>query len=178
MAGISKISMRKVIATMGIALIALLPGSFAAAQVGEPTVLVLVRHAEKASDGTRDPSLSTEGIERARRLSNVLRDIGLAAVFVSDTRRARETAAPIVASLGVVAEEYPGRDVAALLDRILKDHAGKTVLVIGHSNTVPEMISTLTAGREAVVLRDDEYDAMFIVTLGNRTSPTVLRLRY
>jgi len=170
--------MCRLVAAIGVALTAQSPNSFAARQAAEPTVLIIVRHAEKASDETRDPSLSSEGVERSLRLSTVLRDVGVAAVFVSDTRRARETAMPLVSSLGIVAEEYRGREVAALLERILKADAGRTVLVIGHSNTVPTMISMLTVGRETVTLRDDEYDAMFIVTVGSGASTTLLRLRY
>ncbi|MEY2625489.1 MAG: hypothetical protein RL412_1264 [Pseudomonadota bacterium] len=145
----------------------------------QPTVVIVVRHAEKLSDdGSRDPPLSAIGQERAHKLVSSLRDVGIRTVYASDTRRAQETAEPIAASLGLVVERYPGREVAALIDRVLKNGVGQTVLVVGHSNTVPEIISRLTRGSESVVLRDDEYDAMFIVTIGRREAPALLRLRY
>ena len=165
--------------SIGLAALMLLRGAHAeGASASQPTVVIVVRHAEKSSEGSRDPALSAMGQERARRLGSMLRDVGITAVYVSDTRRAKETAEPITASLGLVAETYPGREVAALIEQVLKSTAGRTVLVVGHSNTVPEMISLLTRGRESVVLRDDEYDAMFIVTIGHHEAPALLRLRY
>jgi 2,3-bisphosphoglycerate-dependent phosphoglycerate mutase len=148
------------------------------APTSQPTVVIVVRHAEKSSDASRDPSLSPVGQERARKLGSMLRDVGIKAVYVSDTRRAKETAEPITDSLGLVADVYPGREVVPLIEQVLKNSAGQTVLVVGHSNTVPEMISVLTSGRESVVLRDDEYDAMFIVTIGRHAASSLLRLRY
>ena len=144
----------------------------------KPITLIVVRHAEKSNDAAQDPPLSYIGQERARRLGRVLRDVGVAAVYVSDTRRAKETAEPITDSLGLAAEIYPGRAVNALLERSLKEHVGQTILIVGHSNTVPEMISLLTRGRESVALRDDEYDALFIVIIGDHDPPSLLRLRY
>ena len=149
-----------------------------AASTLQPTVVVVVRHAEKLGEDSRDPSLSSAGQERARKLRLMLRDMGITAVYVSDTLRAKETAEPITSSLDLVAVTYPGREVAALIDQVLKNAAGQTVLVVGHSNTVPEMISLLTRGRESVVLDDAEYDAMFIVTIDHRNESALLRLRY
>jgi len=169
--------LRKIIVTIGLVILA---GSrlAEAASPGEPTVVIVVRHAEKADDGTRDPPLSAVGQERARLLARLLRDAGVAGIYTSDTRRARETAQPLAAALSLVAEEYPGRDVQALIARVLENRASQTVLIVGHSNTVPELISSLTRGQHAVVLRDDEYDALFVVTTGERDLPALLRLRY
>lgn len=144
----------------------------------KPTTVIVVRHAEKSNDATQDPPLSPIGQKRARRLGSLLRDIGVTAVYVSDTRRAKETAGPITYSLGLAAETYPGREITALLKRSLKGHVGQTILIVGHSNTVPEMISSLMRGRQSVALRDDEYDALFIVTIGDHDPPSLLRLRY
>lgn len=169
--------MRKIIVAIGLVILA---GSrlAEAASPGEPTVVIVVRHAEKADDGTRDPPLSAVGQERARLLARLLRDAGVAGIYTSDTRRARETAQPLAAALSLVAEEYPGRDVQALIARVLENRASQTVLIVGHSNTVPELISSLTRGQHPVVLRDEEYDALFVVTTGERDLPALLRLRY
>jgi 2,3-bisphosphoglycerate-dependent phosphoglycerate mutase len=170
-------SLRKIV--VAISLVVLATSGFAeAASPVEPTVVIVVRHAEKADDGTRDPPLSTEGQERARLLGRLLHDTGVAALYTSDTRRARQTVQPLASALGLVAEEYPGRDVAALIGRVLEDRASQTILIVGHSNTVPEMISILTRGRYSVALLDDEYDALFVVTTGDRDLPALLRLRY
>jgi phosphohistidine phosphatase SixA len=170
-------SLRKIIVAISLVILAG-RGLAEAASPVEPTVVIVVRHAEKADDGTRDPPLSAVGQERARLLARLLRDAGVEGVYTSDTRRARETAQPLASALSLVAEEYPGRDVEALIARVLEHRTSQTVLIVGHSNTVPEMISSLTRGRYSVVLRDDEYDALFVVTMGEGDLPALLRLRY
>ncbi len=170
-------SLRKIVVAISLVILATRGFAEASSPVA-PTIVIVVRHAEKADDGTRDPPLSTEGQERARLLGRLLHDAGVAAAYTSDTRRARQTAQPLTSTLGLVAEEYPGRDVAALVRRVLEERASQTILIVGHSNTVPEMISILTRGRYSVSLRDDEYDALFVVTTGDQDLPALLRLRY
>lgn len=144
---------------------------------GETITVIVLRHAEKTL-GFDDPPLASAGIARAERLASMLRDAGVDAIYVSDTRRARETAAPLAARLQLRAVEYPARDIEALAAQ-LKDHErGSTVLVVGHSNTAPQIVATLAGGSPVASLADDEYDALYVVTLNRFDPPSVLRLRY
>lgn len=148
---------------------------------GETTTVIVLRHAEKAatdSPGSEGPPLAEAGYARAARLEGLLRDSGAAAIFVSDTRRARETAAPLAGRLGLRLTEYPGRDLEGLVRRLREAHRGQTVVVIGHSNTVPELLAILSEQRVRPVLHDADYDRVFVVSMNRFDPPTVLTLRY
>lgn len=144
---------------------------------GQTTTVIVLRHAEKLTQGP-DPALSPEGMARATRLASLLRDSGVTAIYVSDTRRARETAEPLARRLGVQLVEYPGRKIDELAGSILDRHRGQTVLVVGHSNTVPPLLATLSRGRYTTRLADDEFDGLYFVTVNRFDPPSVLRLRY
>ena len=143
------------------------------------TTVVLVRHAEKAPpESGSDPVLSTEGQERALRLARLLGEADVAAVYASDTRRAQLTAAPLAARLGVTVTTRAGADIEGLLEDIGEHHQGERVVVVGHSNTVPALVEELTRGRAEVTMADDEYDAVYVVTVTRFGPASVLRLRY
>jgi broad specificity phosphatase PhoE len=143
------------------------------------TTVVLVRHAEKSPpESGPDPVLSAEGQERALRLARLLGEADVAAVYASDTRRAQLTASPLAARLGVTVTTRPGNDVGGLLDDIGEYHQGERVVVIGHSNTVPALVEQLTRGRAEVTMSDDEFDAVYVVTVTRFGPASVLRLRY
>lgn len=149
---------------------------FAQAPAG-PTTIFLVRHAEKATDDPRDPSLTPEGEARAALLARMLADAGIDAVYATDFRRTRGTAAPLAEALGhevtLYAEQGP-----ALAGRLLGAHRGQQVLVAGHSNTVPMLLNALVGAARYEDLDDAEYDALFIVTVPAEGTPAVTLLRY
>ena len=60
--------------------------------------------------------------------------------------------------------------------RITRDHRGEYVLVVGSPNTVADLVEALSG--EKVTLRDDEYDAMFVVFVPQIAKTKVVRLRY
>lgn len=133
------------------------------------TVVYLVRHAEKAPDGGRDPGLSEIGEARARALARTLADAGITQIFTTSLRRARDTAAPLVERISVkptrvTAEGDVRAQAEALARQIREDHAGRSVLVVGHSNTVPAIMAALGAP-DIGTLSDDAYDDLFILTL-------------
>jgi broad specificity phosphatase PhoE len=138
----------------------------------------VVRHAERADGGATgmtasDPDLSDAGKARAQSLVAALKDAGITAIFVTEFKRTQQTAAPLAAALGLQPTVVPSRDMAALIEK-LKGTAGN-VLVIGHSNTVPEVIKQLGVA-DAVKLADTDYDFLFVVTPGQPAS--LVRLHY
>ena len=139
------------------------------------TTILIVRHADRA--GQAD-SLTEAGVARARELVRVAKTAGVRGIYHSDTKRARNTAAPLAEALALELEEYPAKQVTELIERILRDHAGETVLVVGHSNTVP-MIVFAAAGPMIADIDDREFDGLFIVTMRcvDGTS-TLTRLEY
>jgi broad specificity phosphatase PhoE len=116
----------------------------APAQPAEPARYVM-RHLQKA-DGP-DPGLSETGRANAERLAAWFAKDPPRAIYVSATRRARETAAPLAARLGLTPREYDPGDTAGLVARV-KAETG-TVLIVGHSNTVPEIVAGLGGARPA-----------------------------
>lgn len=127
------------------------------------TTFILVRHAEKAADDPRDPALTPAGLQRAERLARLLADRPLAAVYATDYRRTRQTAQPAASRHGLDVTVYdaaqPPHEFAQGLRR---RHRGETVLVVGHSNTIPGIVSQLC---ECSVdpLDESEYGDLFEV---------------
>ena len=139
------------------ALLLALATSFAAA---EPLIF-LVRHAEKAEGGAdpKNPELSDAGRTRAQSLARMLRDAGVTAIFATEYRRTQQTAEEIARASGVQVTIVPAKDTAALVDKLKA--SGTNALVIGHSNTVPEIIKTLGV-EKPVEIAETDYDNFFI----------------
>ena len=139
---------------------------------------IVLRHAEKAAGPADDPQLSPLGVARAERLATLLGSTDIAAVYASDTRRTRQTAAALAARRGLTVTVRDGKDVRGLLGEIGSRQAGRTVVVVGHSDTVPEIVAALTRGRHRVTLADGDFDRLFIVTVTRFGPPAVNELRY
>lgn len=134
--------------------------------------VILTRHAEVVQAGS-DPALSSQGRLRAELLAAMLRDTHLEAIFVTEFVRTQQTAQPSADLFHLQPQRIDEGNAAALVDSIRR--VSGTVLVVGHSNTVPEVISML--GGPTVQIRETEFDHLFIVTVApERTS--VLHLRY
>ena len=148
----------------------------------EPTVIILVRHAEKAPAPANDPVLDSIGMRRAGMLLDVVRDAKVVAVYTTPYARTRLTAAPVTKALGLtpnVVEIKGGTPahVKAVADRVLAEQKGRTSLVVGHSNTVPLIVRAL-GGSAPDQLEDHEYDNLFIVTIPASGPVTTVRARY
>jgi broad specificity phosphatase PhoE len=136
-------------------------------------VVVIVRHAEKAASGEDNPDLSPAGRARAEALARILKDSDITAIFTSEFKRTQETAAPTAASAHVTPTVVAAKDTAALVAKVhqLKGNA----LVVGHGNTIPNIIKALGIDTP-IQIPEDDYTELFIVTLGNK--PQLFRLHY
>lgn len=153
-----------------LALLLALP-SLALAGIGPPdTVVVIVRHAEKAADDPKDPTLSEAGQARAEALAVALKGLPLQHAISTQYKRTRDTAAPAAKAAGIDVHVKPvdasnsatyARDLAA---HIRQDHAGQNLLIVGHSNTVPELVEAFT-GVTPAPMADTEFDRIYVVTL-------------
>lgn len=129
--------------------------------------IFLVRHAERADTGTgtppmmaTDPDLSEAGRARATSLAAMLKDAGVSAIFVTEFKRTQQTAAPLAKALGITPTVVPAKDASGLAGRLKK--ARGNLLVVGHSNTIPEVIAAIGVA-EPVSIGDTEFDKLFIV---------------
>jgi broad specificity phosphatase PhoE len=132
----------------------------AAEATSAETIYYLVRHSEKQSDGTRDPSLTTDGLLRANNVAAFLRDKSVTAIYSSDYKRTQETAAPTAALFMLPVRTYDPSALKAFADN-LKNQTGR-VLVVGHSNTTP-VLANLLAGTSHPDLEEHQYDYLYIV---------------
>jgi broad specificity phosphatase PhoE len=135
----------------------------------EPTVVILVRHAEKAAQPANDPPLSPEGEARARALAAELADAHLDAVVTTQFARTRLTAAPLAEALHLTPAIVATSGTAlvharAVADTIRARYTGRTVLVVGHSNTIPKIITAL-GGPPLDDFCDNQYDGMYTVVI-------------
>src|SRR6267142_1956611 len=106
----------------------------AASASAEPFV-VIVRHAEKATNDPKDPDLSQAGYARAETLARILKDSSITAIFATEFKRTQETAAPTSRSTGIAPAIVPGKDIPALVSKL--HQLNGNALVVAHGNTIP-----------------------------------------
>lgn len=148
----------------------------AAALPDSTTTILLVRHAEKDTLMVgADPRLSAAGMLRAQELSRVLKDAKIDAIYVTPWQRNRLTAMPIATRFRDTLIVVDSIDET--VDRLCNQHYGQTVLVVGHSNTVPQIVEKLT-GEKVAGFSEGEYDRLYVVTLPPNRRGRVLALRY
>ena len=132
--------------------------SLEGASTADRTVYV-TRHMHKG-DGP-DPALSATGVAAADRLAELLHDKGIAAIFATPTRRAMETAAPLARRTGVRVRSYDAGDPAALVAAAAA--VPGAVLVVGHSNTVADLVTRFGARTPPAPLGENDYGRVFVV---------------
>jgi len=179
-AGTKKGYMKKpVIAAL---LLLALSGASCTHRAPEATVVFVIRHAEKAVGGD-DPPLTEAGQRRAQALAQVAEDAHIGAIYTTQFKRNHETAQPLSDKSGVPITEapvnlsQPADYGQTLAKEILAKHAGQSVVVIGHQNTVPAVVEAL-AGKSLPALKDLEYSRLFIIVIPRDGSPRLIRAQY
>lgn len=133
-------------------------------EISAATTIYLVRHAEKRSDQGDDPDLTPAGRARARDLSRILGNEPIDRIYASEFRRAQLTVLPLAVRLSLPIHTIEAADSEALLERLREEHRGETVVVCGHSDTIPELIAGLGV-RSRVEIPEDRYGDLFVVRL-------------
>jgi broad specificity phosphatase PhoE len=150
-----------------------LPGTAAAQQA-----VIVVRHAENNGD-----TLTEAGLARARRLAEVLADAGVRAIYTTDTKRTRGTAAPLAAARGLKVQLYDvghspkGVDARAFAATLRTTHPDDVVLVVGHSDTIGGIVKALGCAEEVTIAAPD-YDNLLVVVPKGAGAATLVRLSY
>jgi broad specificity phosphatase PhoE len=155
--------------------------AFAAASTlaAQTTTVILVRHGEKAAAPAADPPLTAEGEARAKDLWAAVKDAGVNAIISTQFLRTKGTIQPTATALGLTPEivSAGGANHPQAVADAIKKHAGQTVLVSGHSNTVPAIIAALGAPKPADIC-ELEYDNLYIVTLGADGKARLIRTKF
>ena len=146
------------------------------------TTMIFVRHAEKAPGSAEDPTLSNAGRVRAAELARQMVDAdvvaGVDAIYSTPFKRTVETVQPVADALDLEINLYDPGDNEAVLATILKEHKGKIILVVGHSNTLPTLIADLGASKLVPPIAEMEYDNIYIVAIPWFGKTKTIRMRY
>jgi broad specificity phosphatase PhoE len=141
------------------------------------TTYYLIRHAEKdRTDKTnRNPNLNEQGINRAEKWMNYFKDIELNAVYSTNYKRTIQTAKPISESKKLEIKNYePSRMYDAIFQNTTK---GKTILVVGHSNTTPAFVNKILGKRKYEDINDNDNSSLYIVTIaGDKKTSRIERV--
>jgi phosphohistidine phosphatase SixA len=145
------------------------------------TTVIVVRHAEKAAQPAADPPLTDAGVARSKALEAALRDAGVTAIVTTQLERTKATARPLADALHITPEVVPTETsvqehVKKVVAAVLR-HGGGVVLVVGHSNTVPEIVEAL-GGKKPAAMCDDEYDGLYMVVVSGTGPAHVVHSRY
>jgi broad specificity phosphatase PhoE len=140
------------------------------------TTIILVRHAEKASEG-KDPALTPEGMGRAASLSRLLSSTNVTAIYSTKYVRTQSTVQSLAHAKGLTIENYDPSKFD-YLDEILKKHAGGVVVICGHSNTVPGAANYLLGNNELKNFEDSDYENLLVVTLSEKGKGKLLWMKY
>jgi broad specificity phosphatase PhoE len=156
---------------------------FAQAAAAQRAIFV-VRHAEKQSESNEpEVPLSEKGRERAKRLAVFLKNARVSAIYSTDFVRTLETAEPLAHALKITVRKYSATDpdgkpnLRPFAARLKADHARDTVLVVGHSNTVPPLLKALGCA-EDITIEAGQYDDLFVVVPRGARPPVLVRLTY
>ncbi|GAB4035901.1 SixA phosphatase family protein [Spirosoma gilvum] len=127
------------------------------------TTVYIVRHAEKVSEAdTTD--LTPAGHARATALADRLGNASIDSIFTTPYRRTRQTAQPLATRLGLPLIDYPAKPTEAIVNRVAQSR-GKTILVVGHSNTILEIAKGLGAQPTMTRIESGDFDNLLRVDL-------------
>lgn len=136
------------------------------------TTVIFVRHADTdaAMEGPEaDPPLNARGRQRAELLADFLEDVdvvgGVNAIYASDKRRTRETAAPLAGRLGLDVRIADHLDTGGFMDHVREEHSGEIVLVVSHSNTIAALIDELHGSKNLPPFGPTDFRQLYIVTI-------------
>ena len=148
------------------------------------TTVVLVRHAERdpITAVDPDPALTAVGQTRAQILATAAGDAGVSAIYVTDSRRTQQTAAPLATRLSLTPRVFPiagnpQQHARSIADDILNTRVGSTVVVVGHSDTVPLIIEALGFA-PAPTIATTEFGHLFVLMKRERGGSRLLTARY
>ncbi|MRV76500.1 hypothetical protein GJ700_32795 [Duganella sp. FT92W] len=135
-------------------------------------MIYLTRHAEKAATGT-DPALTPEGQVRAQNIAAALKKAGIKKIYSTSYTRTQQTAQPLASYLQLTTQTYDLTQLAAFAQqlRALPDN----VLVVGYSDTTPELIRQL-GGDPGADIAETEFDRLYQVAIGQDGDVTTILL--
>lgn len=136
-------------------------------------VVVIVRHAEKATSGGDDPDLSPAGRIRAEALARILKDSCITAIFTTELKRTQETAAATAAAAHIAPTVVAAKDTDSLVAKL--HQLNGNALIVAHGNTIPGIIKALGIN-VPIDIPDTDYSELFLIMFGDK--PQLFHLHY
>ncbi|MFN5557390.1 MAG: SixA phosphatase family protein [Chryseotalea sp.] len=150
---------------------------FIESKAQETTTFILIRHAEKVKDNTSDPDLSPEGKQRAEALATMLERSAIASIYSTNFKRTQQTVLPVAQAKGLAIQTYQHAEIN-WLQKIARENPGKIILMVGHSNTIPDIANTLLGEKKFEQYPDTLYNQMLVIPYSEKGKPTVLVLTF
>jgi len=144
----------------------------------EATTIILVRHAEKASDGTSDPALTEAGVARANNILSLFEQADITAIYSTNYTRTKMTVAPLAGAIKKEITIYDPKNLKEFSLDLLKDNSGGTVIISGHSNTTPTLANLLLGEEKFKQFDDSDYGNLLIITTHGDSDAKLLHVRY
>lgn len=141
-----------------------------------PVTLFIVRHAEKGTG--QNPSINADGQIRADALAHFLERVHLDAIYSSNYNRTIETATPTATNKNIPIKKYNANNIPEFAEELIANYSSKTVLIIGHSNTNPALINSLTNTQQYPDIDEKKYDDLFLLKVHTLGDTEVLHLKY
>ncbi|OOV25535.1 hypothetical protein BXU11_15720 [Flavobacterium sp. LM5] len=139
----------------------------------QTTTIYLIRHAEKV-DNSKNPDLSKSGWERAEHWKTILNQVPLKAVYSTDYLRTVQTATPTVTSKNLEIIKYDPKTLD--LEKLKNEHKGQAILIVGHSNTTPDLANKIINQKVYAPIDDTVFGNLYIITIsGNEVSHQLLQ---
>ena len=158
----------------------LLPIFFASAALAQPSTVILVRHAERATEPRADPLLTPEGQQRALDLAAALAGANVSSIITTHLQRTQLTAKPLGDAIGqspIVVRAGGPAHADSVAAAVMRRPAGEVVLVVGHSNTVPAIIAAL-GGPKMPDLCDGQYANLYVMELKPGSTARLIKAKY
>lgn len=152
---------------------------------GKVTTFILVRHAEKEASAptmqgaqNKDPELSEAGKARALRLADMLQRQEIAAIYSTNYKRTLNTVNPLAEKLSVKVQQYEPFKEEAIL-KMLEEHKGKTIVIVGHSNNIPWIANYLLGTKQFGDYDESYYENMLVVNVVEKgVNASTLQIKY
>lgn len=140
------------------------------------TLLILVRHAEKA--GGSNPPLTELGQRRAEKLAVMLTGLSLDKVFSTNFERTIQTARPVSEQKKLDIHHYNPRDLEGFVSQVLQEDVGKAILVTGHSNTTPTLVNLFLGEQVYAQIDEGDYNNLFLLLVNEKGDAKVMGLKF
>jgi len=142
------------------------------------TTFILVRHAEKSLDGTNDPPLNEAGMRRANYLASLLANQDIDALYSTPYVRTEATLTPIGRDRGTEVRTYDSYADKSWLIKVLKKHQGGTIVISGHSNTIPGLANALLGEEKFQQFDDNDYSNLIIIVTNEVGKGKLVQLKF